>query len=191
MLSLRETVTMSVTSVASHKVRSMLTILGVVFGVAAVMAMLSIGEGAKQEALEQIAVMGLHNVIIRAQAADESDGGEPASGEKKATNSLGLTVKDADAIAAECSFAEIVEANAEHRKTGFHGGEHADLPVLGVTPAYAAIYNTSVSDGRFLPPPMCGALTCTVCSARRRSESSSRSSRRSGNRSSSATRGSR
>jgi putative ABC transport system permease protein len=150
MLSLRETVTMSVTSVASHKVRSMLTILGVVFGVAAVMAMLSIGEGAKQEALEQIAVMGLHNVIIRAQAADESDGGEPASGEKKATNSLGLTVKDADAIAAECSFAEIVEANAEHRKTGFHGGEHADLPVLGVTPAYAAIYNTSVSDGRFL-----------------------------------------
>jgi putative ABC transport system permease protein len=149
MLSLRETLTMSMTSVASHKVRSMLTILGVVFGVGAVMAMLSIGEGAKQETLEQISVMGLHNIIIRAQA-DESSDADPTSTQTKVTNSVGLTIKDAEAIATECGFAEQVEANAEHKKTAFHGGEHSEVPVLGVTPAYSRIYNTQLREGRFI-----------------------------------------
>lgn len=150
MLSLRETLSMSVTSVASHKVRSVLTILGVVFGVGAVMAMLSIGEGAKQQTLEQISVMGLHNVIIRAQSPDDADDAGTSGTAAKVTNSLGLTTKDADAIAAECAFAEQVEANAEHKKTAFHGGEHADVPVLGVTPAYASIFNTQLREGRFI-----------------------------------------
>jgi putative ABC transport system permease protein len=150
MLSLRETLSMSVTSVASHKIRSMLTILGVVFGVGAVMAMLSIGEGAKQQTLEQISIMGLHNIIIRAQSAEDDADASASGTEKKTTNSLGLTTKDADAIAAECAFAEAVEANAEHKKTAFHGGEHAELPVLGVTPAYGNIFHTELREGRFI-----------------------------------------
>ncbi|HTP12254.1 MAG TPA: ABC transporter permease, partial [Bacteroidota bacterium] len=51
----------------SHKLRSVLTGLGIIFGVAAVIAMLSIGEGARQEALEQIKLMGVNNIIIRSR----------------------------------------------------------------------------------------------------------------------------
>ena len=146
MLHLSETLNMSLQSVLAHKVRSVLTILGVVFGVAAVVAMLSIGEGAKEETLEQISVMGLHNIIVR--AVSEEVQAEKAKDQETITNSQGLTTKDADAIAAECSFAETVEANGEHREQAFYGGAHLDVTVLGVTPAYSTIYNTVLKEGR-------------------------------------------
>ena len=53
-MDLRETVALSLVGLTSHKLRTLLTMLGIIFGVAAVIAMLSIGEGAKQESLEQI-----------------------------------------------------------------------------------------------------------------------------------------
>ncbi len=148
MLNLRETINLSLESVAAHAVRSILTILGVVFGVGAVVAMLSIGEGARQETLEQISVMGLHNIIIKPiSAAAEKEKGKD---ETKVTNSVGLTMKDAQAISLICPFAEKVEANAEHNKLAFHGGEHADVPVIGVSPAYQEIFNTKIREGRFI-----------------------------------------
>lgn len=150
-LNLQEIVAQSFESVRAHAIRSMLTILGVVFGVAAVITMLSIGEGAKQETLEEIAVMGIHNVIIRAiqpnsQAEQHSDGDQ-------VTNSPGLNAKDADAIRAECPFAEKVEVSVEHRKTAFYKGEHVDVPVIGVTPIYADIFTTPLKEGRFITDP--------------------------------------
>jgi putative ABC transport system permease protein len=147
-LNLRETIHLSLESVAAHTVRSILTVLGVVFGVGAVVAMLSIGEGARQETLEQISVMGLHNIIIRPVSEDAQK--EKAKDASKVTNSIGLSMKDAQAILAICPFAEKVEANALHNKLAFHGGEHADVPVIGVSPAYQAIYNTKMREGRFI-----------------------------------------
>ncbi len=139
---------MSLQSVLAHKVRSMLTVLGVVFGVGAVVAMLSIGEGARQETMEQISVMGLHNIIVKAVSEEAQK--ERGKDQSKVTNSLGLTTKDADAILSECTFAEAVEANAEHHKHAFHGGEHTDLMVLGVTPTYTVLYPTTLKEGRFI-----------------------------------------
>ncbi|HET6400636.1 MAG TPA: ABC transporter permease [Candidatus Kapabacteria bacterium] len=139
---------MSIQSVLAHKVRSALTVLGVVFGVGAVVAMLSIGEGARQETMEQISVMGLHNIIVRAVSPDVQ--AEQGQDQQKVTNSEGLTTKDADAIAAECPFAEAVEATAERHKLAFYGGEHADVTVIGVTPSYERIYPAPLADGRFI-----------------------------------------
>jgi putative ABC transport system permease protein len=139
---------MSIQSVLAHKVRSILTVLGVVFGVGAVVAMLSIGEGARRETMEQISVMGLHNIIVHAVVPDAQP---TQSNEKpKVTNSEGLTTKDADAILAECPFAEAVEATAEHKELAFFGGEHADVTVIGVTPSYMNIYPAAVASGRFI-----------------------------------------
>ena len=148
MLDLRETLSLSFDSVQSHKIRSGLTILGVVFGVGAVIAMLSIGEGARQETLEQISVMGLHNLIIR--AVEEDPNATNSTEPVKVTNSRGLTTKDADAIKEECGFVDMVEANAEHKKTAFYGGEHVDLSVMGVTPNYQDLYNIDLQEGRFV-----------------------------------------
>ena len=63
-MDLRETFGLSVAGLTSHKLRTLLTMLGIIFGVAAVISMLSIGEGAKREALEQISQMGIHNIIV-------------------------------------------------------------------------------------------------------------------------------
>ena len=64
-MDLRETVFLSLIGLLSHKLQTLLTMLGIIFGVAAVIAMLSIGEGAKQESLEQIRQMGISNIIVQ------------------------------------------------------------------------------------------------------------------------------
>ena len=51
-------------SLTAHRLRTFLTMLGVIFGVGAVVGMLSIGEGAKQEALKQIEILGINNIIV-------------------------------------------------------------------------------------------------------------------------------
>ena len=148
MLSTSEILSMSVQSVLAHKVRSVLTVLGVVFGVGAVVAMLSISEGARQETMEQISVMGLHNIIIRA-VTPESDAAT-TSDKATVTNSEGLTAKDAQAITQECSFVAAVEATSERKKLALAGSEHTDVTVIGVTPSYNNIYPTPLAAGRFI-----------------------------------------
>ena len=61
----RELLLMGVEGLRVHRLRSMLTMLGIIFGVAAVIAMLSIGEGAKREALAKYKVLGVNNIIVR------------------------------------------------------------------------------------------------------------------------------
>ena len=76
----------------AHKLRSVLTMLGMIFGVGAVIAMLSIGEGAEQQALEMIERLGLRNVLVRSV--------EPPPDERQEvrSKSLGVSARDADAI---------------------------------------------------------------------------------------------
>src|SRR5947208_9253476 len=57
-------------NLASHKLRSLLTMLGMIFGVAAVVAMLSIGAGAQQKVMAFIEQLGVRNIIVEAKEAD-------------------------------------------------------------------------------------------------------------------------
>ena len=59
-----------------HRLRSVLTTLGMVFGVCSVIAMLAIGEGSKQEAVEQIRQLGAANVIIRSVKPEQDNAAE-------------------------------------------------------------------------------------------------------------------
>ena len=54
-------------TLVEHKLRSFLTVLGIIFGVAAVIAMTAIGEGGKEEALREISQMGIQNIFVRDQ----------------------------------------------------------------------------------------------------------------------------
>src|SRR5512142_2830350 len=80
-------------NLAARKLRTALTMLGMVFGVGAVIAMLSIGAGGEQKALEAIGRLGLRNVIVRAKEIKPE---ERAELRKK---SLGVSVRDGEAIA--------------------------------------------------------------------------------------------
>ena len=68
----RRVFNVSLDSLGAHKLRTFLTMLGVIIGVAAVVSMLSIGEGAKEEVLEQISILGINNIIVNAQIPEET-----------------------------------------------------------------------------------------------------------------------
>ena len=89
-MDLRETVALSLVGLTSHKLRTFLTMLGIIFGVAAVIAMLSIGEGAKQEALNQISQMGIHNIIVQQWDKDKAaeDGEKSDDGDQNLSQGL-------------------------------------------------------------------------------------------------------
>ncbi len=129
----------------SHKLRSMLTMLGVIFGVAAVIAMVSIGEGAKQEALAQIRLMGIDVVhvrraIVSGELLDKAQERSP----------YGLKYSDAGAIQAVCTFAKRVVPLREVYADVKVGEKPMPVKVVGTTAGYAAVSRSNVLRGRFL-----------------------------------------
>ena len=86
-------------AVVSNKLRSLLTALGIIFGVAAVIAMLAIGTGAQQEILEQIRLVGVNNIVIEPIIEQTEEKVEEVAESQKDTKfSPGLTLKDAKSI---------------------------------------------------------------------------------------------
>jgi putative ABC transport system permease protein len=122
-----------------------LTALGIIFGVSAVIAMLSIGEGAKQETLEQIQLMGINNIIVRAVELRET-----SFKQAKTSFSPGLTIQDAEAIQRICPYADIVVPQWEYATTGVYGSSRGDVRMIGVTPEYASVFNAKIKSGKFL-----------------------------------------
>ena len=145
---LRETIDLSITGLTSHKLRTCLTMLGIIFGVAAVIAMLSIGEGAKQEALQQIRQMGIHNIIVQHWNPEEDDEGEEA-GENR-NLSAGLSVYDADAVAEICPLAEIVSPQRELKTKARFGSTRLPTMLVGTTPNYLDVLNARLNQGVFI-----------------------------------------
>src|SRR4030042_3028829 len=88
-------------SILANKLKSILTGLGIIFGVAAVISMLAIGNGARQEILEQIKMVGVNNILITpiVTPEDEStDSENTGENKEKAKFSPGLSLADAEAI---------------------------------------------------------------------------------------------
>src|ERR1700741_3758489 len=89
----------AINAVIANKVRSLLTALGIIFGVAAVIAMLAIGNGAQQEILEQIRLVGVNNIVIKPIREQQEEKIEEQFGQReKKKFSPGLTVRDVRSI---------------------------------------------------------------------------------------------
>jgi len=130
----------------AHKLRSLLTMLGMIFGVAAVVAMLSIGAGAQQEVMAFIEQLGVRNLIVEAREAGDSQ-----ALQKVRQLSAGLSFKDLRVIQANLGGITAVTARKRFTPTKLTprpiGG---DMPVLyGVSPSYASIGNLRMASGRF------------------------------------------
>ena len=87
----------AVESIVSNKLKSILTALGIIFGVAAVIAMLAIGKGAKQEIMEQMEMVGVNNILINPVIPDKSASSEDGEKQQKKF-SRGLSMLDVEAI---------------------------------------------------------------------------------------------
>ena len=84
-LHLEENFKLAVSGLRDHKMRSFLTMLGIIFGVASVIAMLSIGEGAKREAIAKYQDLGVNNIIIREKKLSDTELEEAACGKFKSS----------------------------------------------------------------------------------------------------------
>ena len=146
-MNLRETAALSIAGLTSHKLRTLLTMLGIIFGVAAVIAMLSIGEGAKQESLEQIRQMGISNIIV--QHWDKSEEGQENALSSDRNLSQGLNREDAEAIRRIFPLAEFVTPQREFKSNVLAGSSTFNTMIVGTTPEYLTVLNAHMGDGIF------------------------------------------
>ncbi len=129
-----------------HKLRSFLTMLGVVFGVGSVIAMLAVGEGASQVALEQIRRLGSHNVIVSAKKPTDETGG----GSQVRLSIYGLLYADEARIAQGIpSVRRTVPAKVVRQQARI-GKRSLELRVVGTTPSWFDLVKRPLLVGRVL-----------------------------------------
>ncbi len=141
----REYLRMGLEGLTDHKLRSFLTMLGIILGVASVIAMLSIGEGAKREALEKFKILGVNNIIVRDKALSDQE-----LEEVRAKFSPGLSLKDADAIQAIIPTVERVAPQAEIEIEAKYEDKSAKATLVGITPTVLKILNYELDLGTLL-----------------------------------------
>ena len=132
-----------------HKLRSMLTILGIVFGVCSVIAMLAIGEGASREAQAAIARLGSRNLIIETVKPPEE---RADSGKTQRINKYGLTYDDAESMRNTIPDIEVLVPirEIEQQEVRYLNRPKVAIRVIGTIPWYTEIYALRVIRGRFL-----------------------------------------
>ena len=140
---------MAMEAVMANKFRSILTALGIIFGVAAVIAMLAIGNGAQQEILDQIKLVGVNNIVIQPldsdpQSADD-DSGEGKSLQKK--YSPGLTLKDAASIKKIIPTVLRVSPEVIFDTHIIKDGKRSPAKLSGITPAFFQVFNLELEQG--------------------------------------------
>ncbi len=145
-------IVIAIESILSNKLRSFLTALGIIFGVAAVISMLAIGKGAQQEILDQIKMVGVNNIIItpivqpKGQDEDSDNGG---ASKQKAKFSPGLNLKDVNAIKEILPTVKRISPEITLNSFVVQNGKRASAKLLGVSNAYFDIFNLKLSEGIF------------------------------------------
>ena len=145
--SLGRNVSLGVKTLLLHKLRSMLTMLGVVFGVASVVSMLAVGEGASRDALERIRMLGSNNIIITSEEASQDQN----SGNQR-VNIYGLTYDDAARMASSFEHVRQVVPIKSVKREGRLGTRVAELRVVGCTPGWFDLVQRPLVAGRVLLP---------------------------------------
>ncbi|HLF35237.1 MAG TPA: ABC transporter permease [Cyclobacteriaceae bacterium] len=156
----------AIEAVLANRVRSILTALGIIFGVGAVIAMLAIGNGAQQEILEQIKLVGVNNIVIEPvieQTEEKID--ETATGEKeKKKFSPGLTIKDMNAIMNVIP--TIVKTSPEIILDThiIKSGIRRSTKLVGVEPHYFELTNFELEEGKMFSKEqlITGAPVCII-----------------------------
>ncbi|OPZ20362.1 MAG: Macrolide export ATP-binding/permease protein MacB [candidate division BRC1 bacterium ADurb.BinA364] len=145
-MNLSESVVIGFKEILAHKLRSMLTMLGVIFGVAAVIATVAIGAGAQQETLREVSLLGTNNIRVRKVALD---GPDLVRASKKAP--FGLTQMDMQAIRVLLQDYLVVQGGMRSIDQQIsYEGETPTAVLLGVTAGYAEAIDFDVAKGRLI-----------------------------------------
>jgi putative ABC transport system permease protein len=130
----------------SNKVRTGLTMLGIIIGIASVIAMTAIGQGAKNSISSSIESIG-SNLIMVMPGAQRSFGGGPNASRGGAQT---LTLEDADAIGKEISGVEAVVREVSSRKQVVGTGTNTNTSITGTEASYAIVRNVVIAEGDFI-----------------------------------------
>ncbi|HUP48227.1 MAG TPA: ABC transporter permease [Thermoanaerobaculia bacterium] len=141
---MNEAVATALRNLAKHKMRTALTMLGMIFGVGAVIAMLSIGAGGEKKALESIGRLGLRNVIVRAKQV------KPEERSELRKKSLGVSLRDGEAVLEAVPNVERVLPKIEvkaYRIISPSGRTKGK--VIGISSQYREVATVKLAEGRF------------------------------------------
>ncbi len=129
--------------IASHKMRSFLTMLGIIVGVAAVVTMLALGEGARRQIRESISSLGTNLLYVRPGSASRG-------GVRLGAGTLqNLTIDDSDAIRSECPSVVEVAPYLGGGAQVKYGNKNWSTYVVGATTSYEAVNNLPIQSGSF------------------------------------------
>lgn len=133
-------------ALSSNKIRSGLTMLGIIIGISSVIAMVSIGQGAQGSIQSSIQSIG-SNLIIVSPGVQRGPGSQVSGGQGSARS---LTQADADAITEQVTLANAVSPELSGRYQVISRGKNTNTSVLGSTPSYPVVRNVEMDEGNFI-----------------------------------------
>jgi putative ABC transport system permease protein len=140
-----ENINVAVRGLLDHKFRSFLTMLGIIFGVASVIAMLSIGEGAKRQAIAKYQDLGVSNIIVRDKELSDEE-----LESTRAKFSQGLSVTDANVIKKIIPGVIDVAPQAEKDTEVKYADKSSKSKLIGISPEFIKILNYQADKGEFI-----------------------------------------
>ncbi|MBL8762897.1 MAG: ABC transporter permease [Phycisphaerae bacterium] len=146
---LLETMKLGLANLRRHMLRSILTALGIILGVAAVITMVSVGEGSKRLALDQLERLGAKNVIVRSQKPPESE--QAQGGQRRSWLSrYGITRADLEVLSENFPEAEAIVPLKNVGAQVLRGDRRKSSQSYGTTPELKRVANLRIERGRYL-----------------------------------------
>jgi putative ABC transport system permease protein len=139
-------------AVGHNTLRAALTSLGILFGVASVIAMLAIGKGAEAEILEQMKLLGSNNVIVTPLVEQKEEKAKDEGTKEPKRYSPGLTVHDAQSILSVVPNVETVSGEVVLQTLVTREGRRRSAKVVGVDTTYFQLFNLKVAEGKGFAP---------------------------------------
>jgi len=143
-------VSLALRNLTLHKLRVFLTVLGLIFGVSSVIAMLAIAEGASLEAQRQIAALGATNIIIQSKKPASDINPSKQQNNESFIFKYGVTYQDYERI--KTTIPTVVQATPlrEFHKNARHLSQEIECRIVGVNPDYLRLTGQTVDEGRFI-----------------------------------------
>ena len=139
-----ESVLVALEGIVANKMRAVLTMLGVIIGVGAVITMLALARGAREQTMQRIQQMGTNTLVVFS--------GRGMGGSNRAMGGMGsnqiLTMEDVRAIAAECPSVKAVAPEASTNAQVKYMNQNTNTSILGTTPDYLTIRNYQIDKGQ-------------------------------------------
>lgn len=143
-------VLIGIQAIFDNRLKSMLTALGIIFGVAAVISMMAIGNGAEQEILEQIKMVGVNNIVVTPTSVSidgSGSGGEEEGASARSKFSKGLSLLDAKAIAEVIPAVDKVSPVISFNYSAILNGKSNPVVLEGVDASYFDVFSIGLQSG--------------------------------------------